>query len=120
MDTTDETAEVHPGETLSQPIPADAIPVRDPSAPIAPAMPAGFDTVENWARAKGMLPEFREVEHPRNPKKLRPKAKPMLIHNTDHAPFRAAKDVNHWPIGMEMSEADFDKAIAAQTAHVYR
>ena len=90
-----------------------------PSAPPL-TIPTGKKTVEEWARAKGMLPEFFEREDPRRPKKHFPKAKPMLVHNKNHAPYRAARDVNHWPIGMELTEADFDKATAAHAAHIYR
>ncbi|HVZ89636.1 MAG TPA: hypothetical protein VHG72_21925 [Polyangia bacterium] len=116
MTTTEETetdATPHPGET--QPISADPIPVSAPPASSDP-----IKTVEDWARAKGMLPEFREVDNPRNPKRLRPKAKPMLVHNKSHAQFRAAKASNRWPIGKELTEAEFDEAIATVNAHVYR
>jgi len=117
-------ADAHPGETLEQPIPADPIATPAP----APAAAAVKLTVEEWARAKGMLPEFHEREDPRNPKRLRPKAKPLLVHNKAHAPYAAAKVSLQWPIGKELTEAEFDKAIALNggapvegvTQHVYR
>ena len=33
---------------------------------------------------------------------------------------RAAKEMHRWPLGQEMSEADFDKAVDAATTHVCR
>ena len=67
---------------------------------------------------KGCCPSSERSRTRATPKRLRPRAKPMLIHNPSFGPYSAAKVVNHWPTGMEMSEADFDKAIADQTAHV--
>lgn len=92
----------------------------------APPVPALKRTAEEWARAKGMLPEFHERESPR--KKRHPKAKPVRIHNRAHAPFRAAKASLRWPQGKELTEAEFDAAIALNggppvegvTKHVYR
>jgi hypothetical protein len=101
----------HPGENLDQPIPADPIPVP---APVAAAAPAGKKTVEHWARAKGMLPEFSEGA------KL-PSGRPApAVHNPKFAPFHAARVSLRWPIGMELTEAEFDQAVADTQAHVYR
>lgn len=83
----------------------------------APAAPAGgpVKTVEDWATDKGMLPEF--VEGVKKPGAKR--AGPMR-HNAKFAPYHAARISLRWPIGMEMTEADFDAAIADTKAHVYR
>jgi hypothetical protein len=94
----------------------------------APGMPAGKDTVENWARAKGMLAEFTEGELDATRAKKYPKAKKPLIHNKSHAPYKAAKASLKWPIGMEVTEVEFDAAIALNggpavkdvTPHIYR
>jgi hypothetical protein len=104
----------HPGEALKQPIPADPIPVRDPAAA---ASVAGKKTVEHWAKTKGLLPEFTEGKRPPN---ARPKAAAPLVHNPKFAHFHAAKHAHGWPIGMELSEAEFDQAVADVQAHVYR
>jgi hypothetical protein len=95
----------------------------------APAgTPRGMNTVENWAKAKGMLPEL--IEGPLDPGRAKkyPKAKGPLLHNKAHAPFAAAKASLKWPIGMELTEEEFDEAIALNggpavdgiKAHVYR
>ncbi len=116
----------HPGEKLEQPIPADPIPVRDPSATAAAAVPSSEKrAVEHWAKLKGMLPQFTDGKKAAN---ARPKAKPPQIHNPRFAPFHAARSSLRWPIGMEMTEAEFDKAIALNGGpaadgveqHVYR
>jgi hypothetical protein len=108
------------------PVPTRSAPA--PRAPTTPAMPAGKDTVENWARAKGMLHEFSEGELDATRAKKYPKAKKPLVHNKAHAPFRAAKASLQWPVGMEVTEDEFDKAIALNggppvkdvTPHIYR
>ncbi len=87
-------------------------------APVPAPAPAGgpVKTVEDWATAKGMLPEFTEGR--KNPRF--PKAPAPQIHNPKFAPFHASRAANRWPIGMEMTEAEFDQAIADTKAHVYR
>jgi len=106
----------HPDEKLDQPIPADPIPVRAAGAAEA-AAPGPKRTVEHWAQAKGMLPEFTEgAQRPGAP----PKAPKPRIHNPKFAHFHAARHALRWPIGMELTEAEFDKAVADTQAHVYR
>lgn len=102
---TDETIEQH------------AEPMPEHVAAPSPAAVAEKRTVEHWARAKGMLPEFAEGKKPPN---ARPKAKPPLVHNPKFAHFHAAKHGRRWPIGMELTEAEFNAAIAETQAHVYR
>jgi hypothetical protein len=94
----------------------------------APAMADGKKTAEEWATAKKMLPEFTEGELDATRAKKYPKAKKPLIHNKAHAPFKAAKASLQWPIGMELTEKEFDEAIALNggppvkgiEAHVFR
>ena len=93
---------------------------EETSAKAAPAMPAGKKTAEEWAADKGMLDATRAKKYP--------KAKKPLIHNKAHAPFKAAKASLKWPIGMELTEKEFDEAIALNggppvkgiEAHVFR
>lgn len=109
----------HPGEKLEQPIPADPIPTPDPAAKREKR------TVEHWAREKGMLPEFSEGKRSPN---APAKAPAPLVHNPKFAPYHAARASLRWPIGMELTEAEFDKAIALNGGppvdgcepHVYR
>ena len=85
-------------------------------APVAPVA-----TVEHWAREKGMLPEF--TDGPIDPARLKraPKSPAPKVHNLKFASFARAKnslkwDTANWPT---MTEAEFDKAIAAAAAHEY-
>lgn len=64
---------------------------EDIKAPAAPAK-ASVRAFEDWAFAK--------------------KLEPWKV--------RAAKEMHRWPLGQEMSEADFDKAITDATTHVCR
>jgi hypothetical protein len=74
-------------------------------------------TVEQWATDKGMLPQFREGKKP----PTAPRAAPApLVVNPDFAAYAAAKASLRWPIGMELTEAEFDQAVADTQAHVYR
>jgi hypothetical protein len=74
-------------------------------------------TVEEWAKAKDMLPEFKDGRRPSN---APPKSKPPRIHNPNYRLFAAAKHTHRWPIGMELTEAQFDDAVAQAQRHVYR
>jgi hypothetical protein len=75
--------------------------------PPAPVEAAEKKTIEQWAEAKGLLPEnitvparigSREVKAPRqNPKFVQ---------------FAMAKAHRRWPEGAEVTEEDFDKAVA--------
>jgi len=85
------------------------------------AADATKETVVHWAAAKGMLPEFTDGQVDPGRLKRAPKSKPLQIHNPKFAAFAAAKnslkwDPTNWPT---MTEAEFDKAIAAATAHAY-
>jgi len=97
MDFDDETTEQHPEA------PAASAPTKR--------------TVEEWARDKGMLPEFA----PGKKLPTAPASAPApLVHNPKFALFSAAKHANRWPVGMELTEAEFDQAVADTQAHVYR
>jgi hypothetical protein len=89
------------------------------AAPAAPV--ATVATVEHWARTKGMLPEFTAGQVDAGRLKRAPRSRPPQIHNPSFGKFSAAKnslgwDPTNWPT---MTEAEFDKAIAAATAHAY-
>jgi hypothetical protein len=123
----------HPGETLDQPVPADAIPTpldtRHPGERLDQPVPADViptaasssvaekKTATEWAKAKGMAHEFSEG-------KLGPRARPKqpkpVIHNAKFVHFHRARASNHWASNEELTEAEFDKAVAAADAHVYR
>jgi hypothetical protein len=96
----------------------DETPEYEAPSQLAIAAPAGDkQTVEDWARAKGMLPEF--VQGQKLPTARREAPAP-LVHNPKFAPFHAARVSLRWPIGMELTEAEFDQAVADTQAHVYR
>lgn len=77
----------------------------------------GKRTVEDWARDKGMFPEM--VDGKKSP--VAPKdAPPPLVHNAKFAAFHRANVSLKWPIGMELTEAEFDKAVADAEGHIYR
>jgi len=75
-----------------------------------PPVPVGTGekkTIEQWAEAKGMLPEnittsarmgSREVKAPRQ--------------NPKFVDFKTAKAHRNWPEGTEVTEEEFDKAVA--------
>lgn len=82
----------------------------------APKMSAEIKTAEEWAAAKGMTPEFtRPPAPPATPKKvMRP------VHNPKFAHFQGARMLHSWPVGKELTEAEFDAAVKAAQDHVYR
>lgn len=91
-------------------------------ATAADAAPTGMSAekrtaAEHWARAKGMLPQF--IEGKKMPT-ARAGAPAPLVHNPKHALFHAAKHGKKWPIGMELTEAEFDAAVAETQGHVFR
>lgn len=73
-----------------------------------PAPTAVIATVERWAEKRGMharlLAPIGEFERP----------------NPAYQDYAQAKAHGNWPEGMEMTEADFDKAIADAKAHSFR
>ena len=81
-------------------------PVEQPS-PAAPA-PAVVATVEHWAEKRGMLARFLapigEFERP----------------NPSYQDYAQARAHGNWHEGMQMTEAEFDKAIADAKAHCFR
>lgn len=117
METEDQTDETAPeGETAIE-IPAIAAPA---AIETSTGMPSGMDTVEAWARAKGMLPEFHLVPAPARVLAKHPKASPTRVHNPKFAEYSRARDSLHWRINTEITEADFNKAVETAAAHVYR
>lgn len=90
---------------------------KAPKAAPAPAM----KTIEEWAAAKGYLPQELPPLDP-----TRKAAATLTIgsaavlglptrHNPEFWKFAAAKAGNGWVNGFEITEADFDKAIDAHT-----
>ena len=118
-----ESAPAQPPTADDPAAPTDMIPILDVEEIPAPA--ALKRTVEQWATAKGMLPQFVDGKKP--PTAPAKAAAPLVV-NPAFAAYAAAKASLHWPIGMELTEAEFDKAIALQdgppvdgvTAHIYR
>lgn len=72
------------------------------------ASPAVVATVEHWAEVRGMRARFLapigEFERP----------------NPRYQDYAQAKAHGNWPEGKEMTEAEFDKAIADAKAHSFR
>lgn len=96
--------------------PADELVPSEEPAP-APPPPAEVRTVEAWAEAKGMLPEFIPIAAP-----FAAAGSPrMLQHNPEFWRFHATRTGWTWPIGKELTEAQFDAAVLeATTGHQYR
>ncbi len=75
----------------------------------APAPRAGVKTAEQWAREKKMLDRF----HP-------PDGGMFVRPNEAFAPFAAARAHHRWPEGKELTEAEFDEAVASAAAPTFR
>jgi hypothetical protein len=91
--------------------PAAAVPPFEPTPP-APER----RTAEQWAEAAGMLPQFRPVAAPFAPAG----AAQMLDHNPSFWRFAATRAGMGWPIGKELTKAEFDAAVETAMNHTYR
>lgn len=85
-------------------------------AAAVPSPPAPILTVEEWAMRKGMLPKRIPVAAPfaRKGAPRRDELNPRFVS------FAQAQANGSWPIGKELTEADFDAAVIAATTHIYR
>lgn len=81
-----------------------------------PAIRGEVRTAEAWAEAKGMLPEFIPVAAPF----ARADAPAQRQHNPSFWRFAATRAGMGWPIGKELTEAEFDAAVFAATTQTYR
>ena len=101
---------------VSDPKPeADAEAVTETAtAPAPPAPSAPKLTVEAWAEAKGMLPEHFVVPAAAGRLPVAPRYNPRFWM------FSGARAVSKWPIGAEVTEAEFDAAVEAATTGVSR
>jgi hypothetical protein len=74
-------------------------------------------TAEQWAEAKGFLPEFIELAQP-----FAAAGSPALQqHNAESWKFKATKAGHAWPEGKELTEAEFDAAVTESiTGHTFR
>lgn len=97
-------------------------PARTEAAPVA--VTTETKTVEAWATAKGYLPQIfpggtLATNLPGNVRSvsvsLGRSAEIAPRPNPSYFRFAAAKVMNHWPEGLVMTEADFDKAVHAAT-----
>jgi hypothetical protein len=86
------------------------------TAPTPP--PAGpKKTAEDWALAKGHLPETK----PGKPRADFPQAEVPPIHNLDAAKYKGALFGTFGGVyGREVTEAEYDAAVKAAADHVYR
>jgi hypothetical protein len=84
-------------------------PVDDAAEPTAPAPERR--TAEEWAALKGHTPQFIDVTFPGA------RAQPQQL-NPKWWTYAAAKTA--WPIGQELTEAEFDAAIEAATNQTHR
>lgn len=84
--------------------------------PPPPPPPPVVMTVEDWAGRKGMLPKFTAVAAPfaRKGAQQRKELNPLFLS------FAQAQAHFSWPIGKELTEAEFDAAVIAATTHIYR
>jgi hypothetical protein len=95
-----------------------------------PAASGPTKTVEQWATAKGYLPEFFMPPDRRVPAGVvagQAGTVPINLagltgprHNPNYGYFSAARVVGHWPEGKEMTEAEFDAAMKAAGEHLAR
>jgi len=76
--------------------------------------PAEIRTAEAWAEAKGFLPQFFEGTGPF----ATAGAPGTRTPNPQFWKFAGAKA--SWPVGKEMTEAEFDAAIAQAETQIYR
>jgi hypothetical protein len=77
--------------------------------------------VEHWAREKGMLPEFTDGDVSPARLKRAPQSPRPKLHNPKYALWARTRDSlkwdpTNWPV---MTEAEFDKAVAATALHAY-
>ncbi len=103
--------------TVEDPEAVEVPPIASPSAPAAPRASAPDSrTAEQWAEAKGMLPEFVPIAAPFAPAG----SQPGLQHNPSYWRFAATRVGMGWPIGKELTEAEFDSAVETALSHTYR
>lgn len=86
------------------------------AAPPPDPQPPEVRTAEHWAEAKGMLPEFIETRAPF----ARADAPALRSHNPSFWRYAATRAGSGWPIGKELTEAEFDAAVTAATTQTYR
>lgn len=103
--------EKHPGETLRQPVPADPIATPSPDAVVAEVK-----TIEEWATLRGYLPEKKPG--PKKPGK--PDAVVPPVHNPLSRLHFEAFFLHGWAALKELTLAEYDAAVEAARAHVYR
>lgn len=96
------------------PIEADAEEAQAPTAAPAPPAPEPKLQAEQWAERKGHLPEFFPVMARAGHLPVAPR------HNPKFWMFAGARAASGWPIGAEVTEAEFDAAVEAATTGVSR
>jgi hypothetical protein len=73
----------------------------------APAPPAPAATIETWAEKRGHLPMWQP-----QPSRFLPKGAPVPVApNPEYWKFAAAKALRNWPVGAEVTEAEFIEAV---------
>jgi hypothetical protein len=73
-------------------------------------------TAEEWAHELGHLPEYRSEDPPKEkPKKVMPR-----VYNRQAQLYLAAKNHHGWPVGKELTKAEYLEAVEAATTHVFR
>lgn len=102
----------------------------DTTAPFADVPKAAETrTVEKWGEAKGIWPQVLPSPQRTIPPGAAGGGGTVAIamasltgprHNPEYGRFAAAKVSLHWPEGKEMTEAEFDAAIATANGHVGR
>lgn len=90
----------------------DKTEVTPPSAPPAPPVRGVVKTVEEWATEKKMLPRFIPGAKP-------PRGPTPQVLNPKYTQFGETKHGNAWPEGKELTEAEFDAAIAKNATQLY-
>ena len=75
-----------------------------------------IQTAEHWATEAGQLPEFTTPPAPKG----EPKRVMQRVYNPKAQIFLATKAFHTWPVGKELTQAEYEEAVEAATNHVFR
>jgi len=73
-------------------------------------------TAEAWATELGHLPEFVTPPAPKG----MPKKAMRAVYNRKAQLFLSTKAHHGWPVGKELTKAEYLEAVEASTTHVFR
>lgn len=86
-----------------------------------PKVTAELRTVEQWAEVRGWLPAFFQPPKPKRPAYAGGRINVAAPRpNPEYGRFAGARAYWNWPIGREMTEADFEAAVIEAHSHPIR